>query len=135
VRPDASKEDAAGDKTPTEPRTQSAQVETPKQTPVQQAASAPESGPVDVGSLMSYATKQQAPIYPPAAKSMRASGIVKVEVTVSETGDVAEVHKTTGHTLLQTAAKDAIRKWKFKPFTRDGQPVKATGFVNFNFSL
>ena len=66
---------------------------------------------------------------------MRAAGVVRVEVTVNENGEVAEVEKTSGPTLLQTAAKDAIRKWKFKPFTRDGQPVKATGFVNFNFSL
>lgn len=92
-------------------------------------------GPVDVGSLIAYATKQQAPIYPPAARSMRATGVVKVEVTVNETGEVAEVQKTSGPTLLQAAAKDAIKKWKFKPFVRDGQPVKATGFVNFNFSL
>jgi hypothetical protein len=37
--------------------------------------------------------------------------------------------------MLQAAAKDAIRKWKFKPFMRDGQPVRATGFVSFNFAL
>ena len=66
---------------------------------------------------------------------MRASGVVKVEVTVDESGDVAEVQKTSGPSLLQTAAKDAVRKWKFRPFVRDGQPVRATGFVNFNFSL
>ncbi len=92
-------------------------------------------GPMDVGSLLAYATKQQAPVYPPAARSMRATGIVKVEVTVIESGDVSEVQKTSGPGLLQTAAKDAIRKWKFKPFVRDGQPVKAIGFVNFNFAL
>ena len=91
--------------------------------------------PLEVGSLIAYATKQSAPIYPSAARSMRTSGVVKVEVTVNETGDVAEVQKTSGPSLLQTAAKDAVRKWKFKPFVRDGQPVKATGFVNFNFSL
>ena len=92
-------------------------------------------GPLEVGSLIAYATKQAAPVYPSAARSMRTSGVVKVEVTVNETGDVAEVQKTSGPSLLQTAAKDAVRKWKFKPFVRDGQPVKATGFVNFNFSL
>jgi protein TonB len=66
---------------------------------------------------------------------MRTSGVVKVEVTVNESGEVAEVKKTSGPSLLQTAAKDAVRKWKFRPFVRDGQPVKATGFVSFNFSL
>ena len=90
---------------------------------------------MQVGSLIGYATKQTAPVYPSAARSMRATGVVKVEVTINETGDVAEVQKTTGPTLLQSAAKDAVRKWKFKPFTRDGQPVKAAGFVSFNFSL
>lgn len=107
--------------------------------PVQTDAKTPDSGAagatMDVGSLIVYATKQQAPTYPPAAKSMRTTGVVKVEVTVNETGEVAEVQKTSGPPLLQAAAKDAIRKWKFKPFMRDGQPVKATGFVNFNFSL
>ena len=91
--------------------------------------------PLDVGSLKEYATSQTIPTYPPAARSIRATGVVKVQVTVDENGAVAEVQKTSGPSLLQGAAKDAIRKWKFKPFVRDGQPVKATGFVNFNFAL
>jgi protein TonB len=61
--------------------------------------------------------------------------VVKVEVMVDEKGEVAEVQKTSGPSMLQGAAKDAIRKWKFKPFVRDGQPVRATGFVNFNFAV
>ncbi|MEO8042158.1 MAG: TonB family protein [Acidobacteriota bacterium] len=110
-------------------------MQVPVQSTDSNANSASAISPMDVGSLIAYATKQQAPIYPPAARSMRATGVVKVEVTVNETGEVAEVQKTSGPTLLQAAAKDAIRKWKFKPFVRDGQPVKAVGFVNFNFSL
>ncbi len=92
-------------------------------------------GPMDVGSLIGFATRQAAPIYPPAARTMRSTGVVRVEVTVDESGQVAEVQKTSGPALLQTAAKDAVRKWRFKPFIRDGQPVRAIGFVNFNFSL
>jgi periplasmic protein TonB len=56
-------------------------------------------------------------------------------VTVSETGEVTQVQKASGPMMLQAAAKDAIKRWKFKPFLRDGQPVKATGFVSFNFAL
>ena len=102
--------------------------------PAKNETAAP-AGPVEVGSLIAYATKQQAPIYPPAARSMRTSGVVKVEVVVSEAGEVTEVKTATGPMMLQVAARDAIKKWKFKPFVRDGQPVKANGFVNFNFSL
>lgn len=105
------------------------------QGPKPEADAVKEDGPIEVGSLLAYATKQTAPVYPPAAKSMRASGVVRVEVTVDENGQVSEVQKTSGPPMLQTAAKDAIRKWRFKPFVRDGQPVRAVGFVNFNFSL
>ncbi len=92
-------------------------------------------GPIDVGSLVAYATRQSPPVYPPQARTMRTSGLVKVELTVDEAGDVATIQKTSGPPMLQNAAKDAIKKWKFKPFVRDGQPVKATGFVSFNFAL
>jgi protein TonB len=99
-------------------------------------APAPKSDqPLEVGSLVGYATKQSAPTYPPAARAMRTTGIVKVEVTVDEKGDVADVKSTSGPSVLQMAAKDAVKKWKFHPFMRDGQPVRANGFINFNFSL
>jgi protein TonB len=94
-----------------------------------------DSSPLEIGSLIGYATRQAQPIYPTAAKSVRATGVVKVEVTVDENGEVSDVSKASGPALLQSAAKDAIRKWRFKPFLRDGQPVSATGFVNFNFAL
>mgnify|MGYP003394114063 CR=1 FL=1 len=92
-------------------------------------------GPMTVGSLIDFATTRSNPTYPSIARSTRATGIVRVDIVVNENGDVAEVKNTAGHAMLQSAARDAIRRWKFKPFTRDGQPVKATGFVNFNFSL
>jgi TonB family protein len=66
---------------------------------------------------------------------MRAVGIVRVEVAVDEQGNVVEVKNTSGPALLQASAKDAIRKWKFRPIMIEGQAVQAIGFVNFNFSL
>lgn len=104
-------------------------VETPK------TDTSNNTSPLDAGSLLPFATKQSTPVYPPAAKTLRTKGVVRVDVTISETGDVAEVQKTSGPAMLQAAAKDAIKKWKFKPFVRDGQPVKAIGYVSFNFNL
>lgn len=92
--------------------------------------------PIDLGgSLLSYATSKPSPVIPPTAKVMHASGVVQINVTVDEKGDVVEVGKISGPSLLQSAAKDAIKKWKFKPYTRDGQPVKTIGYVSFNFAL
>ncbi|MDQ6788550.1 MAG: TonB family protein [Acidobacteriota bacterium] len=99
------------------------------------AAAPKNNAPLAVGSLVDYATQKTNPVYPPTAKTMRASGVVRVELVIDENGQVAEVQKTSGPVLLQRAATDAVKKWKFKPFVRDGEPVKATGFVNFNFSL
>lgn len=101
----------------------------------QEVATAAAGDTIDVGSLVGYATRQTAPIYPASARAMLAKGLVKVEITVDEAGNVVDVKKTSGPIVLQSAARDAIKRWKFKPFVRDGQPVKANGFVNFNFSL
>ena len=94
-----------------------------------------DNSPLKIGSLIGYATNQAKPVYPIAAKNMRMTGIVKVEVLVNESGEVSEVQTTTGPPMLQRAAVDAVKKWRFKPFSRDGQPVKASGFVSFNFAL
>lgn len=94
-----------------------------------------ESGPLTIGSLIGYATRRVAPIYPRQARSMRMTGVVTVKIIVDENGSVSDIDDLDGPPLLQRAASDAIRKWKFKPFKRDGEPVKATGFVSFNFDL
>ena len=92
--------------------------------------------PIDIGgSLLEYATSKPSPTVSAAARAMHTSGVVQVNVTIDEKGDVIEVGKTTGPGLLQAAAKDAIKKWKFKPYMRDGQAVKVSGYVSFNFTL
>lgn len=91
--------------------------------------------PLNVGSLLEYAVEKRNPTYPPTARTLRQTGVVRVELLIDENGQVAAVQNMSGPALLQNAAKDAVRKWKFKPFVRDGQPVKATGYLSFNFNL
>lgn len=91
--------------------------------------------PLTVGSLIGYATKRVNPVYPSQARSMRMTGTVTVEVVVDKDGNVTKIENTDGPSLLRRAAADAVRKWQFRPFERNGQPVEATGFVSFNFDL
>jgi periplasmic protein TonB len=105
---------------------------TPDTTPVSPPVS---NEPVSIGSLKEYATRVVQPSYPAIAKSMRMTGTVKIDFTVDEKGDVTTIQSSTGPDMLKRAAVDALKKWKFKPFERDGQPTKATGFVSFNFAL
>ncbi len=125
-------ENRAENKPETKPDTNAAQSNDNAAAKTETAA---DGSPLNVGSLVNFATSQARPVYPPAARNMRMTGIVKVEVVVNENGEVAEVQNATGPSMLQRAASDAVKKWKFKPFVRAGQPVKASGFVNFNFSL
>ncbi len=87
-----------------------------------------------VGSLVEIATKKVQPVYPTLARNMRVAGVVRVELVVDEQGSVLSA-QAQGPEALKRAAMDAVKQWKFRPVVRDGQPTKASGFINFNFSL
>lgn len=110
-------------------------TETPKETVADSETASNDNSPMTVGSLVEYATRRVSPVYPAQARTMRMTGVVKVKVTIDEQGNVAEVENSDGPRLLQRPAEDAVKKWQFKPFVKNGQPIKATGFVNFNFTL
>lgn len=73
------------------------------------------------------------PVYPEMARKMRLSGQVELEAVVNEQGEVETVEIKSGNPILRMAARDALKQWKFKPFTRDGRPVKAIVTVTFDF--
>lgn len=108
-------------------------TEPPKETPA--TAPANDGSPMDVGALLPFAVTKTPVIVPTIAKLQKMSGEVKIELTVDENGSVSKIDKTSGPAMLQNAAKDAVKKWKFKPFIRNGRPVQAIGFVSFNFAL
>lgn len=65
------------------------------------------------------------PAYPQLALRLRLAGSVLLRIRVSQEGRVlaASVERSSGHALLDEAALDAVRSWRFRPGTRDGQPV------------
>ncbi|HEX8473964.1 MAG TPA: TonB family protein [Pyrinomonadaceae bacterium] len=91
--------------------------------------------PVAVGSLVEKATQRVSPNYPATARSLRVSGVVMVHVVVNEQGAVEKVERMVGPNLLQPAAADAARRWKFRPTLIEGQPVRVAGYISFNFAL
>jgi protein TonB len=94
-----------------------------------------EGGPVSVGSLAGKAKQRVSPAYPQIARMSRVSGVVTVYLVVNEKGEVEKVERADGPTQLQQAATDAARRWKFLPTVIDGQAVRVTGYLSFNFSL
>lgn len=75
------------------------------------------------------------PIYPSFAKLMKHQGTVKVEITVSESGAVLSSKVIEGNNTLRSAALDAVKKRKYKPYVVDGKPSSFVTTVNIIFSL
>ena len=55
-----------------------------------------------------------APVYPELAKRMKITGEVKVEAKVNPEGNVLEAKAISGNRMLEPAAEDAVKKWKFE---------------------
>jgi periplasmic protein TonB len=81
----------------------------------------------------SAAVTKVTPEYPPIAKQLRLSGSVEVEANISEDGTVEDVKVVSGNPVLTRAATAAVAKWRFKPFTANGAPVKAVASLTFDF--
>jgi TonB family protein len=75
------------------------------------------------------------PEYPPLARANDISGTVILRVIINEEGEVYEVKVVRGHPLLQQAAVDAVRQWKFKPTLMNGEPVPVLGTIAVSFNL
>lgn len=91
--------------------------------------------PISGGVLNGKAIELPQPPYPPAARAVRASGTVTVQVLIDESGRVVSANAVSGHPLLRAAAASAARSAKFKPTFHDGQPAKVSGVISYNFVL
>jgi TonB family protein len=86
------------------------------------------------GVLNGKAVNLPKPPYPPAARAVRASGSVQVQVTVDPDGNVVSASALSGHPLLRNAAVQAARSAKFAPTLLGGDRVSVTGVLTYNFS-
>jgi len=71
-----------------------------------------------------------APIYPEIAKRLKISGEVRLEALVDAQGKVKDVKPISGNHMLEEAAEDAVRKWRFE--SGDGD---TTVVVSVNFTM
>lgn len=73
------------------------------------------------------------PVWPDEAQRARVQGIVVVEFTVGVDGAVADARILRGIPLLNQAALDCVRQWRYEPTIRNGQAiaVRMTAAVTF----
>jgi len=75
------------------------------------------------------------PVYPMAARAAHKEGLVILEATIDEQGNVTETRLLRSIPLLDEAAVAAVRQWKFSPTLLNGVPVPIVMTVTVNFTL
>jgi TonB family protein len=90
-------------------------------------------GPISAGVLNGKAISLPRPDYPADAKAAGAEGAVFIQVTVDEMGNVTEARAISGPKMLMEVAVRAAFQAKFSPTLLQGEPVKVTGVIVYNF--
>jgi protein TonB len=75
------------------------------------------------------------PEYPVEAAMNGQQGVVVVVVHVAPDGTAVGVDlvRSSGYVLLDSAARDAVLRWRFLPAVKDGQPVASDMTMGFEF--
>lgn len=89
--------------------------------------------PVSAGVLNGKAINLPKPDYPPDAKAAGAEGVVVIQVTVDEQGNVTEARAISGPKMLQESSVNAALQAKFQPTFLQGEAVKVTGVLVYHF--
>jgi protein TonB len=75
------------------------------------------------------------PAYPSIARTARVEGVVILEAVIDQLGRVESVRVLRSIPLLDQAALDAVRQWRFTPTLLNGAPVSIVMVVTVNFAL
>src|SRR5579863_7477675 len=75
------------------------------------------------------------PEYPAAARQEKVQGVILLDVVVGRDGSVLETRALNGPEVLARAAMDAVRWWKFEPYSVQGKPAVVETTVAVEFKL
>ncbi len=89
--------------------------------------------PISAGVLNGKAISLPKPDYPPDAKAAGVEGVVVIQVTIDEQGNVTEARAISGPRQLQDVSINAALQAKFSPTLLSGEPVRVSGVLVYNF--
>ena len=93
--------------------------------------------PIRVGGNIKTPTKIRdvRPVYPPDAFAAGIAGMVILEAVIDTEGSVESAKVLRSIPILDQAAVDAVRQWKFTPTLLNGTPVPVIMTVTVNFTI
>ncbi len=75
------------------------------------------------------------PNYPMLAKQMKVQGAVVLEALIGRDGNIQDLHVLSGPTILSTAAREAVKQWRFRPYMQSGEAVETEARITVNFTI
>jgi periplasmic protein TonB len=75
------------------------------------------------------------PLYPPLARQARIQGQVVLRAVISRSGAIENLQVLTGHPMLVQSAIDAVKQWRYRPYSLNGEAVEVETQVTVNFVL
>jgi TonB family protein len=122
-----------GDEVPNAPEQKKNNSPQPGVNSTKPQSSAPSKEQITGGVLNGKAIELPKPDYPEAAKQAGIHGLVKVEVTINEDGEVIAAEATDGPKELREAAVEAAKKARFAPVFLHGARIKVNGVLTYKF--
>lgn len=94
----------------------------------------PASTAISAGVAAGMLVRKTEPSYPNVARMAHVSGTVVLDAIITKTGTLRNIRPLTGPLMLQRAAEDAVRTWRYRPYLLNGQPVEVETTISVVFS-
>jgi len=79
--------------------------------------------------------RQAVDAYPLLGQHAKVQGSVVLQAVIGADGTIEDLSVLSGPAILTTAARQAVRQWRFKPYLQNGQPVETKARITVNFSI
>jgi protein TonB len=104
-----------------------------KSAPAASPASALEPLTVPEETALGLVIHRVEPAYPAQALQQRIDGLVVLQAWIAKDGSVRDLKMVKGYFVLGRAAIDAVKQWRFKPYTQNGRTTEFQTTITVNF--
>jgi TonB family protein len=130
----------SGDKhTRIHPRSNTTRLEVASAEPTVPAFNAAERAPLSTSVPMPATIPAPEPAvsdtYPLLAPQMKVKGSVILQAIIGADGQIQDLQVLAGPAILSSAARQAVREWRFKPYMVDGHAVETKARITVNFTI
>lgn len=90
---------------------------------------------ISEGVAQGFLVRQVKPVYPPLARQARIQGAVLLQAIIGKDGTIENLRLVSGHPMLAPAAIEAVRQWRYRPYTLNREPVEVQTEITVDFVL